>query len=72
MGLKLWPNDQRFELISDHWCCRFMAKKDGEKIEHLSIANLLESLANSGVDFIKIENLFEFDGKKGFSLAQGE
>ena len=72
MGLKLWPSDQRFELLADHWCCRFMAKKDGAKIQHLTIANLLESLSNLSIDFIKIENLFEFDGKRGFSLAQGE
>ncbi|WP_342271978.1 NADP-dependent isocitrate dehydrogenase [Candidatus Tisiphia endosymbiont of Parasteatoda lunata] len=72
MGLKLWPRDERFELLSDHWCCRFMAKKDGEKITHSSIVHLLESLSQAKIDFIKIENLFEFDGKAGYSLAQGE
>lgn len=71
-GLKLWPREDRFELLSDHWCARFMAKKEGDEVQHLAIAQLLESLANAGIDFIKIENLFEFDGKKGFSLAQGE
>ncbi|WP_341753572.1 NADP-dependent isocitrate dehydrogenase [Candidatus Tisiphia endosymbiont of Dioctria rufipes] len=72
MGLKLWPRDERFELLSDHWCCCFMAKKDGERVTHLSIAHLLEALSKAKVDFIKIENLFEFDGKAGYSLAQGE
>ncbi len=72
MGLKLWPRDDRFELTSDHWCCRFMAAKEGQVIHHSSIAQLLESLSMANIDFIKIENLFEFDGKKGFSLAQGE
>jgi isocitrate dehydrogenase len=33
---------------------------------------LLEKLAAAGVDFIKVENLYEFDGKRGYSLAQGE
>ncbi|OZG32122.1 NADP-dependent isocitrate dehydrogenase [Rickettsia endosymbiont of Culicoides newsteadi] len=72
MGLKLWPRDERFELLSDHWCCRFMAKKNGERITHSSIAHLLELLSQAEIDFIKIENLFEFDGKAGYSLAQGE
>ncbi|MCC8417343.1 MAG: NADP-dependent isocitrate dehydrogenase [Rickettsia endosymbiont of Bryobia graminum] len=71
MGLKLWPRDKKFELISDHWCCRFMAK-NGEQIPHLYIANLLKALSDNDIDFIKIENLFYFDNKPGFSLAQGE
>ncbi|XVN43439.1 MAG: NADP-dependent isocitrate dehydrogenase [Candidatus Rickettsia vulgarisii] len=71
MGLKLWPRDDRFELISDHWCCRFM-EKNGAQIQHISIANLLKALSDNDIDFIKIENLFSFDGKPGFSLAQGE
>jgi len=70
-GLKLWPNDEKFEILSDHWCCRFMAK-DGVIIEHSSIIKLLESLNKLDIDFIKIENLYEFDGARGYSLAQGE
>lgn len=72
MGLKLWPRNDRFELISDHWCCRFMSKQAGEEIKHLEIANLLKILSEHNIDFIKIENLFLFDNKPGFSLAQGE
>lgn len=72
MGLKLWPRGDRFELTSDHWCCRFMAAKEGQVIKHSTIAELLAALSKANIDFIKVENLFEFDGKKGFSLAQGE
>jgi isocitrate dehydrogenase len=71
-GLKLWPRKDRFELLSDHWCCRFMHKEEGKAIDHKQVVKLLESLSSHSIDFIKIENLFEFDGKKGFSLAQGE
>ena len=71
-GLKLWPREDKFELLSDHWCARFMAKNEGDKIEHSTIALLLQSFSNVGIDFIKIENLYEFDNKRGFSLAQGE
>lgn len=70
-GLKLWPRDTSFETISDHWCCRLMMK-EGQSIEHLDIVKLLEILSQAEIDFIKVENLFEFDGKAGYSLAQGE
>jgi len=71
-GLKLWPRDERFELLSDHWCCRFNAVKDGQVIQHSQVVKLLDALAAANIDFIKVENLYEFDGRKGYSLAQGE
>jgi len=69
-GLMLWPRSQRFELVSDHWCLRFMAKNGN--LAHEQIGELLNSLAKAGIDFIKTENLYNFDGKAGYSLAQGE
>lgn len=71
-GLKLWPSEQEFEVLSDHWCCRFMNQVEGEALRHRVIVDLLASLSGAGIDFIKVENLFEFDGKKGYTLAQGE
>ncbi|MGX6960804.1 MAG: NADP-dependent isocitrate dehydrogenase [Rickettsia endosymbiont of Pentastiridius leporinus] len=70
-GLKLWPRDSIFETVSDHWCCRFIAKA-GKEITHLEIAKLLEALSKAEIDFIKVENLSEFDGVACYSLAQGE
>jgi isocitrate dehydrogenase len=32
----------------------------------------LRSLGDAGVDVIKTENLYLFDGVRGFSLGQGE
>ncbi|RYE06454.1 MAG: NADP-dependent isocitrate dehydrogenase [Rickettsiaceae bacterium] len=72
MGLKLWPREDRFDLVSDHWCCRFVAKNDQDIVRHDTIAKLLQLLATANIDFIKLENLFEFDGVRGYSLAQGE
>lgn len=69
-GLKLWPRDDDYKMDSDHWCCRFMP--NSELITHKQIATLLKNLASSNIDFIKVENLYEFDGKRGYSLAQGE
>jgi isocitrate dehydrogenase len=69
-GLKLWPRDDSFFMNSDHWCCRFMP--DSGEITHQDITNLLSKLASAKIDFIKVENLYNFDGKPGYSLAQGE
>jgi isocitrate dehydrogenase len=69
-GLKLWPHSEEYLIESDHWCCRFMPESD--EVTHADICKLLDQLAAKNIDFIKLENLYEFDGKRGYSLAQGE
>jgi isocitrate dehydrogenase len=55
---------------TDHWRCRFLAT-DGV-CTHSQISSLMLRIANAGFDFIKTEHLYEFDGERGYSLAQGE
>jgi isocitrate dehydrogenase len=69
-GLKVWPRDDEYLIKSDHWCCRFMP--DSGPITHAQIADLLDEFVKADIDFVKVENLYEFDGKRGYSLAQGE
>jgi len=69
-GLLLWPRKEPVNFLSDHWCLRFMPKA-GE-ISHAELADLLAKLAKAGIDFIKTENLYNFDDVRGYSLAQGE
>ncbi|PCJ29495.1 MAG: isocitrate dehydrogenase [Rickettsiales bacterium] len=69
-GLKLWPRDDEYLTESDHWCCRFMPESGA--ITHTQIAALMTKLSEANIDFIKSENLYEFDGNRGYSLAQGE
>lgn len=72
-GLKLWPRDDDFLNISDHWCCRFFSNKKGNKVvTHLQLAELIKKLSEHNIDFIKVENLYEFDNIRGYSLAQDE
>jgi len=66
-GLKVWPNHENITVMSDHWCCRFMNISS-----HLETVKILELLAKHEIDFIKVEHLYDFDGQKGYSLAQGE
>ncbi|NDB81932.1 MAG: NADP-dependent isocitrate dehydrogenase [Alphaproteobacteria bacterium] len=70
-GLKLWPRKEPVEFLSDHWCLRYMSKNDGP-ITHAEISSLLKSFAEAKIDFIKTENLYNFDNNRAYSLAQGE
>jgi isocitrate dehydrogenase len=70
-GTKVWPHGHADTFTGDHWCCRY-APKGGGPIEHAAIVSLLGRIGSAGVDFIKTENLYEFDGKPGYTLAQGQ
>jgi isocitrate dehydrogenase len=68
-GAKVWPNGQPETFTTDHWRCRFFSQQG--IISHAQITNLLERVANSGFDFIKIENLYNFDEQPGYSSVSG-
>ena len=40
-------------------------------VSHPQIISLLKRFADAGFDFIKTENLYNFDGERGYSLDQG-
>ncbi|MGH9900795.1 MAG: NADP-dependent isocitrate dehydrogenase [Pyrinomonadaceae bacterium] len=69
-GVKVWPGGHAETFRSDHWRCRFVAEADGGAVTHAQIASLLARAAEAGFDFIKTENLCNFDGKAGYSHAQ--
>jgi isocitrate dehydrogenase len=68
-GVKVWPGGHAETFCSDHWRCRFLAKN--KSLSHDQIVALLNRVAGAGFDFIKTENLYYFDGERGFSLDQG-
>lgn len=70
-GVKVWPGGHAETFCSDHWRCRFLAPTDGGEVSHPQIISLLKRIADEGFDFIKIENLYNFDGERGYSLDQG-
>ncbi len=67
MGLKIWPSEGNPHSVSDHWCGRFLAKTTTP----LEVIELLGILTSAGLEIIKTENLYSFDDKLGFALAQG-
>lgn len=71
-GVKVYPDGHPETFCSDHWRCRFVTEKNDKSISHDQILSLLHEIKEAGYDFIKTENLYTFDGEKGYSLAQGE
>lgn len=74
-GLKIWPNSSIETPYLRHCCCRFQSTSDVgalKTISHVDIIKLLSLMNDLGLDVIKTENLYTFDGKIGFSLAQGQ
>lgn len=70
-GVKVWPDPKPETFCTDHWRCRFMAQ-DASEFDLTSVVALLSRLASSEVDFIKMEQLYTFDGEPGYSLGHGQ
>jgi isocitrate dehydrogenase len=71
-GTKVYPNGQPGTFCVDHWRGRFMADNPGDTIKHQQLINLLTRMNETGIDFVKTEHLYNFDGKPGYSLGQGQ
>ncbi|MBD0402109.1 NADP-dependent isocitrate dehydrogenase [Flammeovirga sp. EKP202] len=79
-GVKVYPEGLSETYCTDHWRCRFVSKSaiinkdepDYKAIEFEHILALQSVLHHLGYDVIKTENLYEFEGHRGFSLGQGE
>jgi isocitrate dehydrogenase len=70
-GVKVWPDGLPETFCVDHWRCRFLAEREGAA--HRShVVQLLGCLDRAGVDWVKTEGLFRFDGEAGYSLGQGQ
>jgi isocitrate dehydrogenase len=68
-GVKVWPQGLPETFCTDHWRCRFEAK---EAASTADIARVLAKFADAGIDVVKTENLYTFDGERGYSLGQGQ
>lgn len=68
-GVKVWPQGFEETFCTDHWRCRFMSQ---EAISNKDILELLGNGIEERIDIIKTENLYVFDGVKGYSLGQGQ
>lgn len=70
-GVKVWPEGFEETFCTDHWRCRFEVE-NGHPADGKSIPTLLSRALEQSIDVIKTENLYEFDGERGYSLGQGQ
>lgn len=68
-GVKVWPNGFSETFCTDHWRCRFQSN---QPLEKNIIVSLLGKAIDLGIDVIKTENLYQFNGVKAFSMGQGQ
>ena len=69
-GVQVWPDGFPETFCTDHFRCRFVSVTQ-QPISHHHVAALLQKLAQAGLDFIKTEHLYTFDGKAAYSSIQG-
>lgn len=70
-GTKVFPDGHPETFCTDHWRCRF-TNPQGAGVKHTDVLELLKRMNDDGLDFIKTEHLYTFDGVRGYSLGQGE
>jgi isocitrate dehydrogenase len=70
-GIKVWPDGFNETFCTDHWRCRFKPS-NGMQLTKQTIIDLLAKAEAKGLDTIKTENLYSFNGKPAFSLGQGQ
>jgi len=70
-GIKVWPNGFKETFCTDHWRCRFKPE-EGTDMTKEDIIELLGQAHEHGIDSIKTENLYSFNGKAAYSLGQGQ
>lgn len=71
-GLKVWPDGLPESFCSGHFRCRFKANVAGASISHAEVWKAMQKAESIGFEAIKSENLYTFDGEKGFTDAQAE
>jgi isocitrate dehydrogenase len=70
-GTIVWPGGMSETFVVDNYRCRFQVEGD-TPITQDKVAALYQKLIGASYDVVKIETLRTFDGKQGFTLAQGQ
>lgn len=70
-GVKVYPDGFRETFCTDHWRCRFKPQ-GGVVMTHADVVSLLGKAMQVGIDVVKTENLYAFNGKAAYSLGQGQ
>jgi isocitrate dehydrogenase len=70
-GMKVWPEGSPDTFCTDSFRCRFVANA-GPTATPKQVIALQERVIGLGLEVAMTENLRNYDGKPGFTLAQGQ
>jgi isocitrate dehydrogenase len=70
-GTKVWPGGFPETFCTDHWRCRFTSPT-AQSLQYQDVLNLMAEVNQLGLEIIKTENLYTFNGVPGFTAAQGQ
>ncbi|HUB82364.1 MAG TPA: NADP-dependent isocitrate dehydrogenase [Bryobacteraceae bacterium] len=68
-GVKVWPGGNAWTFCTDSYRCRFVASGPTGMAQ---IVALLGRVAGAGITIAATQTLRDFDGKAGYTLAQGQ
>jgi isocitrate dehydrogenase len=70
-GTAVWPDSIAETFCVDNYQCRF-TPPGGGTVTQEQIIGLMQKVAAAGYDIVKTETLRNFDGERGYTLAQGQ
>ena len=69
-GVRVWPGGQKETFCIEEWRCRFLSD-EGRSVSQNDLIQILHALDHVQMDIIKTDCLYTFDGKPGYSSAEG-
>jgi len=69
-GVKVWPDGMAETFCTDSFRCRFTSDKGS--VTQTQILAVLQRLVAASLEIVQTVALTNFDGKAGFTLAQGQ
>jgi isocitrate dehydrogenase len=70
-GLKIWPESEAENVIPDLLQCRFIGFQD-KGFSQKILAEIFSKVVEFGFEVAIVQSLYNFAGKPGFTMAQGE
>lgn len=70
-GMHVWPGVKTLSYNTDSWRLRFKAD-NSNTLTQLQILELMKQLNSQGFEITATSNLYNVDGERAFTLAQGE
>jgi isocitrate dehydrogenase len=69
-GTRVWPDGQPETFCIEQWRCRFLTE-EGQITSQSDVIQVLQAFDHIKLDVIRSEFLYTFDGKPGYSSAEG-